>query len=240
MQNFQIFVISLTQSIDRQAKVKEEFSKTNFEWVFLDAIDGRLLPYPIPEYNPKKVKKLLGFELTPNEIGCFLSHKKAWQVCVDKNQSTLIFEDDFVLLPHFEQVIYQLLDDQEQWDLVRLQALNHCQNNALVNYSQFSLYRNHADPLGATAYFVNPNAAAKLIQHSSSIYEPLDHYLEHHQKHSVPMLAIKPYPVDISRVESTIADRPNDRTPIIGIQKRLRSINRQIDRWFSKNPWFPK
>jgi glycosyl transferase family 25 len=240
LQNFQIFVISLTQSIDRQARVKEELSKTHFDWAFLDATDGRLLPYPIPEYNPEKVTRLLGFELTPNEIGCFLSHKKAWESSVQNNTISLVFEDDFILLPHFEQVIDQLLEDQEQWELVRLQALNPCQDNLLIEYGQFSLYRNHDDPLGATAYLVNPKAAAKLIEHSSSIYEPLDHYLEHHQKHGVPMLAIKPYPVDISRVESTIADRPNDRKPIKGMQKRMRSINRQIDRWFSKNPWFPK
>jgi len=240
LQNFQIFVISLTQSKDRQAKVKEELSKTSFTWTFLDAVDGRLLSYPIPEYDPQKVKKLLGFELTPNEIGCFLSHKKAWESSVQNNLITLVFEDDFILLPHFEQVINQLLEDQEQLELVRLQALNPCQDSLLIEYEQFSLYQNHDDPLGATAYLVNPKAAAKLIEHSSSIYEPLDHYLEHHQKHGVPMLAIKPYPVDISRVKSTIADRPNDRKPIKGMRKRMRSINRLIDRWFSKNPWFPK
>jgi glycosyl transferase family 25 len=110
----------------------------------------------------------------------------------------------------------------------------------LIEFGEFALYKNHDDPLGATAYLVQPDAAAKLIQQATAIYEPLDHYLEHHQKHGVPMLAIKPYPVDITRVESTIADRPNDRKPIKGIQKRMRSINRQIDRWFSKNPWFPK
>lgn len=240
MQNLQIFVISLTQSIDRQAKVKEELSKTSFAWTFLDAVDGRLLSYPIPEYDPQKVKKLLGFPLTPNEIGCFLSHKKAWESSVKKNLITLVFEDDFILLPHFEQVIHQLIINPQAWGLVRLQALNSCLDTVLIEYGEFALYKNHDDPLGATAYLVNPNAAAKLIRHSSSIYEPLDHYLEHHQKHGVPMLAIKPCPVDISQVESTIADRPNDRKPIKGIKKRMRSFNRQIDRWFSKNPWFPK
>jgi glycosyl transferase family 25 len=238
--NFQIFVISLTQSVDRQAKVKEELSKITFDWKFLDAIDGRLLSYPIASYNPDKVKKLLGFELTPNEIGCFLSHKKAWESSVQNNKITLVFEDDFILLPHFEQVIHQLLANHAHWELVRLQALNSCADTKIHDFGQFSLYQNHDDPLGATAYLVNPNVAIKLIEHSADIYEPLDHYLEHHQKHGIPLLAIKPYPVDITRVASTIADRPNDRKPIKGMQKRMRSIHRQIDRWLSKSPWFPK
>jgi glycosyl transferase family 25 len=240
LKTIQILVISLEHSLERRKKVSEELSQTNLSWSFVDAVDGRKLSYPISEYSAKKVKRLLGFPLTPNEIGCFLSHKKAWESSVKKNLITLVFEDDFILLPHFEQVIHQLIINPQAWGLVRLQALNSCSDTVLIEYDEFALYKNHDDPLGATAYLVNPNAAAKLIRHSSSIYEPLDHYLEHHQKHGVPMLAIKPCPVDISQVESTIADRPNDRKPIKGIKKRMRSFNRQIDRWFSKNPWFPK
>jgi len=52
-------------------------------------------------------------------------------------------------------------------------------------------------------------------------------------------LAISPYPVDITGVQTTIADRP-DRLPIRGLAKLKRSLWRILDRRFSKNPWFPK
>ena len=240
MKSLQILVISLIQSLDRQVKVKEELSKAPFEWSFLDAVDGRKLSYPIPEYLPKKVKRLLGFELTQNEIGCFLSHRKAWQSCFDNQIPTLVFEDDFVLFPHFETVINTLLSHPQDWDLVRLQALLTCPDDAIQSYGDFNLVANHGDPLGATAYLLNPQAAKKLVQHANYIYEPLDHFLEHYQKHAIPMLAIKPYPVDITKVDSTIADRPSDRKPTKGLQKRFRSISRQFDRVFAKDPWFPR
>ena len=240
MKSLQILVITLKQSLDRQAKASAELSKVPFDWRFLDAVDGRKLNYPIPEYQAQKVKKLLGFELTPNEIGCFLSHRSAWQSCIDQNVPTIVFEDDFVILPHFEQVINTLLSNPQDWELVRLQAILQSKDQSVRAYDQFNLVANQGDPLGATAYLLSPSAASELLAHATQIYEPLDHFLEHYQKHSIRMLAAKPYPVDISKVESTIADRPSDRKPTKGWKKNLRSLNRQIDRVFSKEPWFPK
>ena len=228
------------QSTHRREKVVQEMSKLSLPWTFLDAVDGRKLQYPIPEYTPKKVKRLLGFELTPNEIGCFLSHRQAWSLCVKNDSPTLIFEDDFIVLPHFEKVLDTLLNHANAWNLVRLQAIEKSTPQMIKSFEDFSLVRNDNDPLGATAYILQPNAAKILLEHSLEVYEPLDHFLEHHQKHGVPMLAIQPYPVDITRVESTIADRPDDRKPIKGLNKIMRSIHRKLDRWLSKEPWFPR
>lgn len=239
MSKIQGLVISLAGSDGRQQKVKSELDKTNLQWRFLDAVRGSALTQNPKEYQPSKVKNLLGFELTPNELGCFLSHKKAWQECVDKNIPTIIFEDDFCLLPHFEQAIDFLLNTPTHWNAVRLQGLSNVPQEQIQGNEEFSLVRNIGDAVGATAYLLKPSAAQTLIDASSDIYEPLDHFLEHHQKHHLEFLAISPYPVDITGVETTIMDRPG-RLPIRGWGKTKRSILRTLDRWFSKNPWFPK
>jgi glycosyl transferase family 25 len=239
MKTIQVLVISLAGSDARQAKVRSELSKTQFPWSFLDAIRGSSLIETPKEYSAAKVKRLLGFELTPNELGCFLSHKKAWQECIDQNIPTVIFEDDFYLLPHFEKAIDFLINDYTDWDAVRLQGLNLVAQQLICDAGEFSLVRNQGDAVGATAYIIKPRVAKKLVDASCVIYEPLDHFLEHHQKHQLTFLAIKPYPVDITGVQTTIADRP-DRLPIKGWKKLRRSIARCQDRWFSKDPWFPK
>jgi glycosyl transferase family 25 len=236
----QILVISLEQSLSRREQAASELAKTTLDWRFLDAVDGRKLSYPIPEYPANKVKRLLGFELTPNEIGCFLSHRAAWQQCIATQIPTLVFEDDFLLLPHFEHCVEQLLNHPKDWQIVRLQALLETPSDKLKSFDQFDLVQNHADPLGATAYLIQPAAAKILVAFSEQIYEPLDHFLEHHAKHGQLTLAAKPYPVDITKVVSTIADRPNDRKPIKGFAKNIRSFYRWFDRTFSKDPWFPK
>jgi glycosyl transferase, family 25 len=239
-QNLQTVVISLLRSPQRRDKVRSELSKTNLAWSFIDAIDGSQLRSLPPEYKPRKVNRLLGFELTPNEIGCFLSHKKAWQTCLKSNRPTLIFEDDFVLLPHFENTLQLLLEKFHDWQLIRLQGLAESRCDIVETIGDISVVKNRSDPVGATAYIIKPEAAKILIEYTKDIYEPLDHFLEHKSKHGVEMLAVKPYPVDISKAKSTISDRPDDRKPIKGLRKKMRSISRVLDRIFSEDPWFPK
>jgi glycosyl transferase family 25 len=237
--NLQTVVISLLRSPQRREKARSELSKTNLNWSFLDAVDGsQLQSYP-PEYQSRKVKRLLGFDLTPNEIGCFLSHKKAWQTCLESNQATLIFEDDFILLPHFEKTLGLLLTEFHDWQLIRLQSLANSSHVTIRTIGDISIVKNLSDEVGATAYILKPEAARILIEQARDIYEPLDHFLEHEQKHGVEMLAVKPYPVDISKAPSTISDR-SDRESLRGIRKQMRSLNRLLDRAFAKDPWFPK
>ena len=235
----QIIVISLRRSLDRRAKVEQELTKVSFPWTFLDAVDGSALQSAPQEYKPSKVRRLQGYELTPNEIGCYLSHKAAWKRCVEQNIPTLIFEDDFVLLPEFEHVVKTLLSHPQAWNFVRLQGLYEVPYQELALIHDVHLVKNNGDAVGATAYLLKPEIAKILIRESADIYEPADHFLEHFQKHGLELLAIRPYPVDITRAKSTIDDR-NEREPIKGIQKRLRSIARAIDRLTSPKPWFPK
>lgn len=237
--SLQILVISLRRSSDRRIKVEQELQKVSLPWSFLDAVDGSALATIPVEYHPWKVKCLQGYELTPNEIGCYLSHKESWKRCVAQNIPTLIFEDDFVLSPEFEGVIQELLRLQDAWDFVRLQGLYEVPYQELIPVGGAHLAKNLGDAVGATAYLLKPSVAKVLIEASSDIYEPVDHFLEHQTKHGLEFLAIRPYPVDISRVKSTIDDR-SERAPIKGLRKRIRSIARTVDRIFSPKPWFPK
>jgi len=235
----QILVISLRRSLDRRVKVEQELQKISFPWSFLDAVDGSTLQGPPSEYKPLKVKCLQGYELTPNEIGCYLSHKEAWKRCVEAGIPTLIFEDDFVLTPEFETMIQALLSNPKAWSFVRLQGLYEVAYQEVSLLDSVHLVKNIGDAVGATAYLLKPEVARTLIEQSSDIYEPVDHFLEHQKKHGLEFLAVRPYPVDITRAKSTIDDR-HERAPVKGLRKRFRSLVRALDRVFSKQPWFPK
>lgn len=235
----EILVISLERSADRRLLVEKEMKKISLPWSFLDAVDGSKLSEAPPEYKAKKVKRLQGYELTPNEIGCYLSHKKAWQHCVDRNAPTLILEDDFVLSSNFEDILKTVLEKFSQYGFIRFQGLYEVPCQKVMEVSGIHLVKNYGDAVGATAYLLRPNIAKELIRHSANIYEPVDHFLEHYQKHGLEFLAIRPYPVDITRAKSTIEDR-SERSPVKGFRKRYRSIARVVDRLFSKEPWFPK
>jgi glycosyl transferase family 25 len=235
----QILVISLERSLDRRAQAEREMKKISLPWNFLNAVDGSVLKEAPIEYNSRKVKRLLGYELTQSEIGCFLSHKAAWKACVANNITTLVLEDDFVLFSDFERILHILLNEVTAWNVVRLQGLYEVPFNAIVEKSGVALVKNQGDAVGCTAYLLKPEIAKVLIKHSASIYEPVDHFMEHYLKHGLEFLAIRPYPVSISLAKSTIADR-SERASVKGLMKRYRSIARVIDRLFSKEPWFPK
>lgn len=242
MDAVQILVISLRDSLDRRVKVSQQMSTTSLDWKFVDATDGSKLNMSEVAYNQEKVRRLLGFELTAREVGCYLSHMSCWRACVEAGRPTLIFEDDFVVLPHFEAVLKKLVLDYSDWQIVRFQALCESGNATVVSFGDYQLVKNDSDPLGATAYLINPSSAQTLLDNSTEIYEPLDHYIEHREKHGLQMLAVLPYPitvVDLSRATSTITDRP-DRRPLKGFRKLIRSSFRLLDRNFSRNPWFPK
>jgi glycosyl transferase family 25 len=242
MSSLQILVISLKHSAARRARVTEELAKTGLAWSFLDAVDGSTLDLATVPYDAAKVQRLLGFALTPKEIGCYLSHMSAWKACVQADQATLVLEDDFVISPLLGPVLQTLLEVQAEWQIVRLQALCESSCDLQTQHDGWQLVRNHSDPLGATAYLVNPRSAAQLLANSAEIFEPVDHYIEHHEKHGLTMLAVKPYPIEVvdpTRATSTITDRP-DRPTVRGWRKRQRSWYRWLDRTFSAHPWFPR
>ena len=232
-------MISLQRSEARRAHSKRALENSGLNWEFLDAVDGLQLTGTPPEYHEEKVKRLLGFPLSASEIGCFLSHRLAWAKCIEKNRPVLVLEDDFSFAPHFSEALNSLMSINEDWDLIRLQGLQETADSTVIEFDNFRIAQNHGDPLGATAYLINPRAAIRLIQCSQDIYEPLDHFIEHQKKHGLKILALKPYPVFSNMSASTIHDRP-ERKPIQGIRKAFRSIARAIDRHISANPWFPK
>jgi glycosyl transferase family 25 len=241
MIHFKIYVITLQGAVERQAECERQLEQHPFEWHFIDAVDGRKLTSEISEYPQKKVKRLLGFDLTNSEIGCFMSHRKAWEQVVVDGLPGLILEDDFVLEKNFDEGVVYALEQQSTWDFLRLQGLTDREASLVLSSENgFSIVENSGDPLGATATIVTPEAAQHLLKSSKEIYEPLDHYLEHSEKHGLKIKALKPYPVRASGVETTIPDRPYSERSIRGAKKLKRSFFRALDRKFSPDPWFKK
>ena len=235
----QVFVISLERSTERRKRVEEQLNQTGLQWHFLNAVDGYALTSMPLSYKKSKVKMLQGYELTAGEIGCFLSHIKAWELCLENNVTTLVFEDDFIVGPNFNSVVDDLMLISDKWNLVRLSGIYETEHQVLQKRGGYDLSKNLGEPCGTAAYMIQPAAAKILLKNAADIYEPVDHFLEHYSKHGLTCLAAKPYPIGLAHTKSTITDRPG-RLPVKGFRKTLRSVFRLIDRTFSPHPWFPK
>lgn len=100
-----IFVVSLLESKRRKA-FTQEANKYNLNFEYIDAINGKLLDvnYIHGINNSLWVTNKYKRKLGPGEIGCSLSHKKIYEKMQDKNEFSIILEDDVI----FDERLFDL------------------------------------------------------------------------------------------------------------------------------------
>ncbi len=98
--NIKAFIIHLARSTDRGPQVDKLIRELPVKTEVIDAVDSRALADAEIKrvYRRKLHAPRYPFELSKNEIACFLSHRKAWQAIVDqKLDAGFIIEDDIEL-----------------------------------------------------------------------------------------------------------------------------------------------
>ena len=119
-----MFVLNLDRSTDRWEGAQKQMIEVGLDVERLSAIDGRTLS----NKELRKVSTLMAMYLQPRGvIGCYLSHRKFWQMVVDKKYpSAIIFEDDVKLVPDFKNKLHNhlvRLGTEEKYDVVLLGAI---------------------------------------------------------------------------------------------------------------------
>lgn len=101
-----IWVISLTDSVERRRAVRRQFDVLGLPFAFFDGVDGRK---GLPEEFEKLVDrqgtvKCNGFAMSDAEYACALSHQLAYKKIVDEQlPGAIIFEDDVILTGHLRK-----------------------------------------------------------------------------------------------------------------------------------------
>lgn len=87
----------------------------------VEAIAGKDLAPLVPEYDPVERAKTFAYDLTPNEIACVLSHKKAIRFFLDSGaEYAVIMEDDALLAPNFVEGVYEAIRHISGWEMAKL------------------------------------------------------------------------------------------------------------------------
>ena len=104
-----IYIISLKQDTEKRKVISSTLEDFGLEFRFIDAIHGKELSTDIvnsARSNSRGNILKRGFLPTPNEIGCTLSHLKAYKNILDNNLSwACILEDDAILDKKFKTFI---------------------------------------------------------------------------------------------------------------------------------------
>ncbi|HVW54671.1 MAG TPA: glycosyltransferase family 25 protein [Rhizobiaceae bacterium] len=97
MKAVEAFVIHLGRATQRRPQVEKLLTQLHLPAGIIDAVDGNKLTREeiAAVFRRNLHRPGYPFEVRPTEIGCFLSHRKAWQTILDRKlDAGLIVEDD--------------------------------------------------------------------------------------------------------------------------------------------------
>ena len=174
------YLINLDRSRDRLAVMTQRMSEIGIAAERVSGVEGAKLKADsintaIPNYKYPR-------SLTRGEIGCFLSHRKCWEIFVQSGDDwALILEDDCI----FHKAASRYLTNID-WIPSGCQLVHFYYAKSAPVYSDKTvkladgnhLYRTKISlPVGAYAYFISREAALKALELSQVIEEPVDNFL---------------------------------------------------------------
>jgi len=171
-------LINMDGADERLAHFQAQASLAGVDYERVSAIDGRALAaHDLSAYqDPCAI-----YPLSAAEIGCALSHRKAWQRVMDSPASWgVVFEDDACLRPQTGALIASLPDVHASPTIVKMEATNGeavaCGPKVDV-FSQRAFYRLRGLAIGTAGYAINRSACAVLLAQPPFYAVPLDLYL---------------------------------------------------------------
>lgn len=197
-----VFLINLDKSPHRLQKSSEQLASQNIEFERIQAIDGTQLSqneiakHYSPELNKATYYRNLGY----GEIGCYLSHRLAWQKIVEnKLPYAIVLEDDFQLTGKLLDVFNAINTLQEEWHLLKL--ANYQKRNKPIKARKpingnFELVI-HKKPLtGCCAQAITLQAATQLLKVTERFGCPVDTQIQRVWQTNVPVFALMPFVIE--------------------------------------------
>ena len=184
----------------------------------LEAVDGRAMGdaeraqvYPgVALHEPG-----YPFPLGAGEVGCFLSHRKAWErIVASGDVAGLIAEDDIVPSQGFRDALALALAEARVDRLIRFPLRDREEAEAAVARSgDVTLFRPRVIGLTTGMQIVGRDAAARLLELSEQIDRPVDTFLQMRWLTGVDVLSLGPAPVR-SAVAETGGSTIQRHTPV--------------------------
>ena len=182
-------VLNLKHRTDRRRAIEARLARVGLEPVFVEAINGRA-----PELSDTIQPIVSRTGLNPGEVGCYLSHIKAWQyLLASEHNEALILEDDSLVDPALPLVLRELQSQAEALRVVRLSA-----SHKLVGHSVRQLTPESClicptkNPSSTIGYFLTKAGAAMLLGALSEIRHAVDKEFDNYWVWGGDILTLKP------------------------------------------------
>ena len=169
------YVINLDRSPERLEHFRLQAAREGVNFQRISAVDGRRL-------DKATMERLLSIGLghripSPGELGCYLSHRKAWtRLLHDGFDSGFIAEDD----AHLANASCFLSTSAwlpAQFDLIKADTMYHLCEFRVDEHSTYfghTLRRPKGSHPGAVGYFVSRQGATRLLGATENLCEAID------------------------------------------------------------------
>lgn len=201
------FIINLNNAYKRLEFVRSQIDNYKIPIERVNAIDGKNIKPPYPNYNEKKFNLFFGKKTNPNVIACYYSHLKAIKKFSESNYDLgIILEDDAYICKNFDIYLNDIKYTSNKWDLLRLSATK---KSIFFNTKKLksgnSLTTNLTMLKGTCGYVINKYAAKKLQKGLIPFYLPIDIAIENEWKFTLRTRCLTPFPI-----EDAIAHKKTD------------------------------
>lgn len=109
---------------------------------------------------------------SPGEMGCFDSHYRLWQKCVELDEPIMIFEDDVEFIRNYTPVEFEDVLSIASSHRKKMAKYAECLEGA-TDEPQAMSYGQSSMP-GNAGYIIKPHAAQKLLDEYTNTYLPAD------------------------------------------------------------------
>lgn len=226
-----IFLINLKRSPQRLANSVKQFNKHALHCTRIEAVDGaNLSQSEIDKYYCATLnKKNYHYPLSRGQIGCYLSHRKAWQAIVDqKLDYALIFEDDFTLTSDIHTAIKSIDDLDIKWQLIKLSAYKGRERSIIFKKplnNTHSLVVHKKLMSGCCATAISYDGAKQLLGATEKFGRPVDCDLQHIWQTGVSGYSLMPFPViQCTEQESDIKMRSEKQVKKAFIKRKYQQL----------------
>ncbi|QDE33019.1 glycosyltransferase family 25 protein [Shewanella polaris] len=242
MLKYKVFVINLARSQERLAQIAAQLAEVNIPFERIDAVEGKQLSADeIEAVSPARLAKQHYYrDLSKGEIGCSLSHKRAWQKIIDDDLDlAFVFEDDIHLEANFADTINMILNlPTMNWDFIKLYPLTRKSRKNIqssMQYGEFEFVTYKKFPLGAMAQAISRRGAESLISHMPYIVQPVDGHLKSWWSLGITPFGLLPYciSVDIEGPSDINPDGNLERAPQRRVTKLMLNWSRALMRFIA-------
>ncbi|WP_157981043.1 glycosyltransferase family 25 protein [Pseudidiomarina insulisalsae] len=230
LKKWKVLVINLERSPERWRNVKAQLEATGLPFERIDAVAGDTLGETAIArvFDSDAARNNYHYQLSRGEIGCYLSHLKAWQTILDEQLDyAIVLEDDVVLDPKFSSLPEAVAQCSESWDLIKVAAPFKQQKSYLLdNFAGFRWVRFKKPPMGACGHIVSAAGAKKLLAQRPPFHRPVDVDLQWQTELGLVVRGLMPFAVDNTHQHGSdifaMGDRRKQpRRPLVRVKHQL-------------------